>query len=58
MSFEETNTVLHGLIRSRSDLLIVPEYSKDIAEICTRCVSTPPFQLADASTVFSLLGYY
>ena len=58
MSFLETNAVLHRLIRSRSDLLIAPEYSKDIAQVCTRCVPTPPFQLADGSTVFSLLGYY
>jgi len=56
-TFQEANAVLRNLIPSRSDLLITPHYSKDIGEICPRCTPAPPFQLADASTVLSLLGY-
>ena len=57
MTFGETNTLLKGLIATRRYLLISPEYSSDTAEICPRCVRTPPFQLADPNVVRSLLGY-
>jgi hypothetical protein len=57
MTFGETNTLLKGLIATRRELLICPEYSKDTAEICPRCVRTSPFQLADPNVVLSLLGY-
>jgi hypothetical protein len=57
MTFGETNTFVRRLIATRHDLLISPEYSKDAAEICRRCVPTPPFQLADPNVVLSLLGY-
>jgi hypothetical protein len=45
MTFGETNTLLKGLIATRRNLLISPEHSKDIAEICPRCVqnSSIPF---------------
>lgn len=57
ITFSETNTLLKGLIATRRDLLISPEYSKDTAEICPRCVQTPLFPLADPNVVLSLLGY-
>ena len=57
MTFDETNTLLKGLIATRRNLLISLEYSKDTAEICPRCVRTSPFQLADPNVVLSLLGY-
>jgi hypothetical protein len=57
MTFGETNTLLKELIATRGNLLISPEYSKDTAQICSRCVRTSPFQLADPSVVLSLLGY-
>jgi hypothetical protein len=57
MKFGEANTLLKGLIAARRDLLISPEYSKDTAEVCPRCVRTSPFQLADPNVVLSLLGY-
>ena len=57
MTFGETNTLLRRLIATRRNLLINLEYSKDIAEICARCVRTSPFQLADPNVVLSLLGY-
>jgi hypothetical protein len=56
-TFWETNTLLRSLIATRRNLLISPKYSKDTAEICPRCVRTPPFQLADPNVVLSLLGY-
>src|SRR5262249_13937271 len=57
MTFGETDTLVKRLIETRHDLLISPEYSKDAAEICPRCVPTPSFQLADPKVVLSLLGY-
>jgi hypothetical protein len=57
MRFGETNTLVKRLLTTRRNLLISPEYSKDTAEICRRCVPTPPFQLADPKVVLSLLGY-
>jgi hypothetical protein len=57
MTFGETNTLVKRLIATRRNLLIVPEYSKEPAEICRRCVPTPPFRLADPEVVLSLLGY-
>lgn len=57
MTFLETNILLKGLIATRRKLLISTEYSKDTAEICPRCVPTPPFQSADPKVVLSLLGY-
>ena len=57
MTFGETNTLVKGLIATCRNLLISPEYSNDTAEICRRCVPTPPFQLADPKVVLSLLGY-
>ena len=58
MTFDETNTLVKRLIATRRNLLISPDYSKDADEICSRCVPTPPFQLADPNVVLSLLGYY
>jgi len=57
MRFGEADKLVERLIATRRDLLISPDYSKDAAEICRRCVPTPPFQLADPNVVLSLLGY-
>jgi hypothetical protein len=56
-TFRETKTVLNDLIPTHLDLLTTPEYSKNTAEVCARCVPNTPFPLADASLVLSLLGY-
>lgn len=56
-TFRETNTVVRTLISTHFDLLDTPQYSKDIAEVCPRCVPAAPFQLADRNVVISLLGY-
>jgi len=57
MTFGETNTFVKRLIATRRKLLISLKYSDDPAEICPRCVPSPPFQLADPKVVLSLLGY-
>jgi len=57
VTFRETNTLINSLVATRRNLLINPEYSRNAAEICLRCVRTTPFQLADPSVVLSLLGY-
>jgi hypothetical protein len=57
MTFRETNTVVRSLISTHFNLLITPEYSKDIAEVRPRCVPAAPFQFADPNVVLTLLGY-
>jgi hypothetical protein len=56
-TFYETAGVLQNLISTRSNLLVTPEYSKEIGVLCPRCVHTPPFQRADAKLALSLLGH-
>jgi hypothetical protein len=56
-SFAETTNLIFDLIAQRNDLLIMPVYSQDTNEICTRCESTDAFPLADASRIRCLLGY-
>jgi hypothetical protein len=50
LTFQETNAVLQHLIPSCSDLLISPEYSEHIAQVCLRCMPTPAFQLGGGTT--------
>ena len=57
LTFGETNTRLKNFIATRRNLLITPEYSKDPAEVCPRCVPHGCFRLANANVVLSLLGY-
>jgi len=57
VTFRQTKTMLENLVPIHGELLTTPEYSKDTAEVCPRCVPTAPFQLADANVVLSLLGY-
>jgi hypothetical protein len=56
-SFEETNRLLQHLIPARQVLLITPDYSKDAEKICSRCMTTDAFRLADPNRILSLLGY-
>jgi hypothetical protein len=57
VTFHEANTLVRGLITTHRDLLITPHYSNDVTQICSRCVPTAAFPLADPHLVFSLLGY-
>ena len=44
-TFRNADVLLKRLIATRRNLLISPDYSKDVTEICRRCVPSPPFQL-------------
>jgi hypothetical protein len=57
VTFHEANPLVQGLIATHRDLLITPDYSKDVTRICSRCVPTAAFPLADPNLVLSLLGY-
>lgn len=56
-SFAEVSILLTDLIATRTELLIVPEYSHNTSEICARCEATSAFPLADANRILYLLGY-
>jgi hypothetical protein len=56
-TFQEANTLVRGLIATHRNLLTTPYYSKDVTQICSRCVPTAAFPLADPNLVLSLLGY-
>jgi hypothetical protein len=56
-TFQEANSLIEVLMKSRRQLLLIPEYSKDVNQACPRCVSSRAFPLADPQRVLSLLGY-
>jgi hypothetical protein len=56
-SFADVSNLLTELIATRNELLIVPEYSHNTNETCTRCEATSAFPLADANRILCLLGY-
>jgi hypothetical protein len=56
-SFKETSSLLHALIATRPDLLVTSDYSKDAVVVCTRCVNTHAFRLADPAALRAVLGY-
>lgn len=57
VAFQEASDFLQALILKRQDLLIQPDYSNDIQEVCQRCIPIPHFPLADRLGLHSLLGY-
>jgi hypothetical protein len=57
VKFREADTLVRALIATHHNLLITPDYSKDAKQVCSRCVPTPAFPLADPHLVLSLLGY-
>ena len=58
VTFREANMLVQGLVATHRDLLITPIYSRDATQICSRCVATAAFPLADPHLVLSLLGYW
>jgi len=56
-SFAEVRKILTELIPNKRDLLVTPEYSKDVHARCERCMSTAAFPLADPSVILAVLGY-
>ena len=55
--FREAEVLVHELIATHRELLTTPDYSTDATQICSRCVPTAAFPLADPNLVLSLLGY-
>lgn len=56
-SFAEAAELLKDLIAERKDLQTVPVYSQDVRAVCSRCMGTETFPLADPSSILTLLGY-
>ncbi len=56
-TFAEAERLLRALIPARRHLLITPEYSRDVNQICRRCTTYPAFALANPADVLHLLGY-
>jgi len=56
-SFAEVRSTLRVAIPAHPELLVPSTYSRDVYELCPRCVSTSSFRLADLSAVLALLGY-
>ena len=57
LTFHEASTVVQNLLVTRHHLLVAPQYSKDVSQLCPRCIPSPAFPLADPQMVLSLLGY-
>jgi hypothetical protein len=53
-SFQTASELLQSLIPNRQHLLITPDYSNDINEVCPRCRAPPHFELADPKRILSL----
>jgi hypothetical protein len=56
-SFAEVRKILTELIPNQRNLLVSPEYSKDVHARCERCMPTAAFPLADPRAILSVLGY-
>ena len=56
-SFAEVRKILTELIPVQRDLLVTPEYSRDVHAQCERCMPTAAFPLADPHVILSVLGY-
>ncbi len=57
VSFTVVKELLQEIIPTRRNLLITPQYSTTVDEVCQRCAPTSAFQLADPKSIVSLLGY-
>jgi len=55
--FREACAIALELIETRPHLLVVPEYSKNTAEPCRRCVSSDRFHVVDPALMLSIMGY-
>jgi hypothetical protein len=56
-SFASVAAEIRRLVAVRPELLVDPIYSTDVHEICSRCVKTSAFPLADAQRILEILGY-
>ena len=56
-SFASVAAEVRRLVAVRPELLVDRVYSTDVHEICSRCVTTSAFPLADAQRILEILGY-
>jgi hypothetical protein len=56
-SFPEASARIARLVELRRDLLVTPEYSRDVDAVCQNCRETASFRLAPAAAILSILGY-
>ena len=56
-TFREAAARIPGLLRSRRDLLVIPEYSQDAHSMCPKCEDTGPFRRESPAKILSILGY-
>jgi hypothetical protein len=56
-SFAEASDKLRRAIEARPDLLIPPNYSTDIHEVCPRCQASQAFPLTPPAQILAHLGY-
>lgn len=56
-TFAHATARLQELVPVHPELLIVPEYSRDINAVCPRCAPTSQFPLANPALVLDSLGY-
>jgi hypothetical protein len=57
VQFSEAAALLLRLIPASHELLIDPEYSKNVTEQCQRCRPTGRFRPVEAKVILSILGY-
>jgi len=55
--YADAANLLENLVVAHPELLVSPTYSRNVEELCPRCVSTSSFNLAPPSLMLSLLGY-
>jgi hypothetical protein len=55
-TFKEASDRPRGLLESRSNLLVMPKYSRNADAICPRPEETGPFRLSSAITIVPILG--
>jgi hypothetical protein len=56
-TFKQASGRINDLVKSRSNLLVVPGYSQDTDAACPKCEEIGPFHLAPAAVIVSILGY-
>ena len=56
-NFADAIALVRELMKSRRDLLITPQFSKDMHQSCPRCTSHGRFQPCDPAVALEVLGY-
>lgn len=56
-TFTQARTRISNLVKSHSDLLVVPDYSHDADVACPKCEEIGTFRPASPALIMSILGY-